>query len=147
MARNDTSSLYELGDRGQTVDGSANDIRGLQVKDKNGEGIGKVTELLVDDRDREVRFLLVEHGGLLGFNETNTLIPVDAVVKVTENGVFVDQSRDRIASAPGYAPDLIEDRPYQSSIYNHYGFGPYWDEAYAYLGSNLGMQETRQRSD
>ena len=132
MAQNENATLYTLGDRGQTVDGSANDVRGRQVKDKNGEGIGKVADLLVDDRENKVRFLLVEHGGFLGFGETKSLIPVDAVTKITQDDVFVDQSRERVAAAPGYTPDLVDDRPYHSSIYSHYGCRPYWEAGYMY---------------
>src|SRR5664279_5938449 len=126
MATNDNATLYILGDRGQTVDGSANDVRGRQVKDKNGDGIGKVADLIVDDQEEKVRFLLVEHGGFLGFGEEESLIPVDAVTKVTEADVFVDQSRERVAAAPGYTPDLVDDRPYHTSVYGHYGYTPYW---------------------
>lgn len=126
MTNNDEASLYTLGDHGETVDGLANDVRGREVKDKDGVGIGKVVDLLVDDRENKVRFLLVEHGGFLGFGETKSLIPVDAVTGFTEDEVFTNQSRERVASAPGYDPDLIDDRPYHSHIYNHYGVLPYW---------------------
>jgi sporulation protein YlmC with PRC-barrel domain len=90
MTENHSATLYTLGDHGQTVDRSANGVRGRHVKDKDGEGIGKVADLLVDDREKKVRFLLVEHGGFLGFGETTSLIPVDAVTKTTEHHVFVD---------------------------------------------------------
>ncbi len=50
MTKNHAATLYMLGDRGKTVDGSANDVRGRQVKDENVDGIGKVADLLVDDR-------------------------------------------------------------------------------------------------
>ncbi len=146
MTSNDNATLYTLGDRGQTVDGSANDIRGRKVKDKDGHGIGKVADLLVDNREDKVRFLLVEHGGFLGFGETKTLIPVDAITKITEDEVLLDQSRDRVAAAPGYNPDLVDDQPYHSSVYTHYGYTPYWDQGYAYpmdLGFPLSPPRTR----
>lgn len=131
-SNDDNATLYTLGDRGQTVDGSVNDVRGREVKDKDGEGIGKVADLLVDDQEKKVRFLLVEHGGFLGFGDTKTLIPVDAVAKITEHEVGIDQSRERVAGAPGYDPALIDDRPYHASIYNHYGYPPYWGRGYTY---------------
>ncbi len=126
MTTHRTSTLYALGDRGQTVDGSANDVRRRHVKDQDGQGIGKVADLIVDDQDGKVRFLLVDHGGFLGFGGTHTMIPVDAVSKITETEVVIDQSRDRVASAPGYAPDLIDNRPYHQQLYDHYGYRPYW---------------------
>lgn len=121
-----------MGDSGQTVDGPANDVRGYEVRDQTGNGIGKVADLLVDDAAEKVRFLVVERGGLFGFGETKTLIPVDTVTKITEDEVFVDQTRERVASAPGYAPHLVEDRPYQSSVYSHDGYMPYWGPGYLY---------------
>ncbi len=130
MTSNDNATLYTLGDRGQTVDGSDSDVRGREVKDKDGVGIGKVADLLVDDREDQVRFLVVEHGGFLGFGDSTTLIPVDAVTKVTEDEVFIDQSRERVASAPGYAPHLVDDRPHHSTMYSHYGYEPYWSARY-----------------
>ncbi len=138
MTSNDNATIYALGDRGQTIDGSANDVRGREVKDTDGNSIGKVAELLLDDGERKIRFMLVEHGGFLGFGDTKTLIPVEAITKITEGDVFIDSSRDRVAAAPVYAPDLIDDRPYYSSIYNHYGYPPYWGAGYA--SSNYGTR-------
>ncbi len=132
MTSNDNDTLYALGDRGKTVDGAANDVRGREVKDKDGDGIGTVADLLVDDREKKVRFLLVEHGGFLGFGEKTTLIPVDAITKITEDEVVIDPSRERVASAPGYDPDLVDDRPHHASIYSHYGYTPYWGPGYTY---------------
>jgi sporulation protein YlmC with PRC-barrel domain len=137
MTQNQNATLYTLGDRGQTVDGAAMDIRGRQVKDKNGEGVGKLADLLVDDQEHKVRFLLVEHGGFLGLGQTKSLIPVDAVTNITEDEVVVDQSQDLVAAAPGYDPDLVDDRPYQSSIYSHYGYAPFWGGGYAYTGVGM----------
>ncbi|MDQ2756824.1 MAG: PRC-barrel domain-containing protein [Actinomycetota bacterium] len=128
----DVATLHTLGDRGQTVAGSANDVRGREVKDKDGDGIGKVADLLVDDRQEKVRFLLVEHGGFLGFGNKTTLIPVDAVTKITDQEVFIDQSHERVATAPGYDPDLVDNRPYHASIYGHYGYEPHWGTSYNY---------------
>ncbi len=131
MTKPDTGTLYALSDRGQTVDGSANDVRGRHVQDQDGNKIGRVVDLIVDDQDKKVRFLLVDHGGFLGFGGTHTMIPVDVVSKVTETEVCIDQSRDRIASAPGYAPDLIADRSYLRQLYEHYGHLPYWGMGYS----------------
>ncbi len=134
MTKEQNATLYTLGDRGQTVDGPDNDIRGRQVKGNDGQVLGKLAELLVDDREHKVRFLLVEHGGFLGFGQTNSLIPVDAITNITADDVLVDQSHDHVAAAPGYDPALVDDRPYQSSIYTHYGYAPYWGAGYAYPG-------------
>ncbi len=132
MTLHDNATIYTLGDRGMTVDGPANDVRGRTVRDKDGIRLGTVSDLLVDDQESKIRFLLVEHGGVLGFGRTKTLIPVDAVTKITEQDVEIDQSGDRVASSPGYAPDLVDNRPYHASVFDHYGYEPYWGASYLY---------------
>lgn len=130
MPSNDNATLYALGDRGQTVDGSANDVRGREVKDADGAAIGKVADLLIDDHEKKVRFLVVEHGGFLGFGDTKTLIPVDAITEVTEHAVLINKSSEMVASAPGYTPDLVDERPHHADIYRHYGYTPFWGPDY-----------------
>lgn len=137
MTLNKNATLYTLGDRGDTIDGLVNDVRGREVKDARGTGIGTVVDLLVDDQEEKVRFLLVEHGGFLGFHATKSLIPVEAITRTTKHDVLIDQSRDRVASAPAYDPKLIDDRVYHAGIYDHYGYAPYWGRGY--LGSKDGM--------
>ncbi|MDQ2757689.1 MAG: PRC-barrel domain-containing protein [Actinomycetota bacterium] len=139
-SNDDNAVLHILGDHGHTIDGSANDVRGREVKDKDGEGIGKVADLLVDDLEDKVRFFLVEHGGFLGFGEKTSLIPVDAVTKITEDAVFIDQSRERVAAAPGYNPDLVNDRPHHASVYSHYGYTPSWVGGYLYPTGLWGIE-------
>ncbi len=122
MTSNDNATLYPLGDLGLTVDGRANDIRGREVKGAYGIGIGTVVDLLIDDAEKKVRFLLVEHGGFLGFREKMSLIPVDAITKITTDEVLINSSREQVASAPSYAPHLIDNRPFHASIQDHYGY-------------------------
>jgi sporulation protein YlmC with PRC-barrel domain len=74
------ATLVNLGDTGLTVADPNADVRGRAVVDHNGEEIGKVDDLLIDDRERRVRFLRVGHGGFLGIGASHFLVPVDAVM-------------------------------------------------------------------
>lgn len=133
MKNTDVATLYTLGDWGKTIEGVVNDVRGRtvrDVKDTDGAAIGMVTDLLVDDREETVRFLVVEQAGFLGMGETRTLLPVEAVSSVTAEGVLIDQSSERVSTAPGYIPELVDDHAHHSSIYRHYLLAPYrgqWD--------------------
>jgi PRC-barrel domain len=49
-----------------------------------------VEDLLIDDRERKVRFLLVEHGGFLGLGETKSFIPVNAITRITDTHVHIE---------------------------------------------------------
>jgi len=104
--------LDRLSDTGRTVADPVEDIRGRGVKDSDSEDIGKVADLLVDSEQGKVRFLQVEHGGILGFGATPSFIPVDAIDRITEDDVYISQSAQRVAGAPRYEPDLIDEGPY-----------------------------------
>lgn len=134
MTTQNNATLSKLSDTGETVDGAANDIRGRKVKDKDGKDLGTVDDLLIDDNERKVRFLLIEHGGFLGIGETKSFIPVDAISRIGEAEVVINHTRDHVAGAPGYDPALISDRVYHEGIYNYYGYGPYWGAGYVYPG-------------
>lgn len=132
MAPQDNATLSTLTDFGETVADAADDIRGRKVKDKDGNDLGKVDDLLIDDRERKVRFMRVEHGGFLGLGETKSFIPIDAITRITVDDVYIDHSRDHVASAPRYDPDLVEDRTYYANLYGHYGYTPFWGAGYSY---------------
>ncbi|MGI8613673.1 MAG: PRC-barrel domain-containing protein [Nocardioidaceae bacterium] len=133
------ATISKLSDSGQTVSPPAEDIRGRTVKDKDGNDLGKVQDLLIDDQEHKVRFLLVEHGGFLGFGETKSFIPVDAITKITTDDVLINHTSEHVAAAPSYDPALTDDRDYHGSIYDHYGYTPYWGVGYGYPGYLGGM--------
>lgn len=128
------SELVKLGDTGKTVAGTAEDIRGYTVRTGSGEEIGQVEELLVDVEEEKVRFLIVASGGFLGIGKDKTFIPLDAVTNIEDGVVFIDRTRDQVAGAPEYDPELAEDRSYYEQVYGYYGFSPYWSPGYVYGG-------------
>lgn len=134
MPHHDTATLSKLSASGQTIANADHDIRGRKVKDKAGNEIGTVDDLLIDDEERKVRFLRVEHGGFLGFGEIKSFIPVDAITRITADDVFIDHSREHVAGAPRYDPDLVDDLKYYGSLYDHYGYSPFWGMGYTYPG-------------
>ncbi len=127
-----TGKLVKLGDTDLTVSNPREDIRGRRVVDPNGEEIGHVDALLIDDQESKVRFLRVASGRFLGIAEQTFLLPVDAVTRVGDDQVVVDQTRERIAGAPTYDPDLTYDQEYYGGLYGYYGYGPYWSAGYTY---------------
>ncbi len=109
----------------------AQDIRSRRVVDSDGQSLGKIDGLLVDDREEKVRFLRVEFGGFLGIGETKSLIPVEAITKIGDKVVTVNQTRERVVGAPVYDPSLVDDR-YYDRLYGYYGWAPYWGNGYIY---------------
>ncbi len=134
MSEPGPGTLVRLSDTGRTIATGSPDIRGRTVKDSTGEDIGHVEELLVDPDEEKVRFLLVEHGGILGFGAVPSYIPIDAVSRVTDDTVYVDRTRHHIAGAPRYDPELADLGDYYSDLYGYYGYPPFWTTGYLYPG-------------
>jgi hypothetical protein len=77
---------------------------------------------------KNARFMRVEHGGLSGFGETKSFIPVDVITRISADEVYINHSREHVASAPRYDPDLVDDRTYYANLYGHYGYTPFGGE-------------------
>jgi hypothetical protein len=121
-----TPVLERLGDTDWIVADPADDIRDRPVRDRDGDRIGTVEELLVDRAEREVRFLVVEHGGFLGIGATASFIPVEAVSGIDDAGVQVDLSGRQVAEAPRYNPAVTDEPDLYERLYGYYGYAPYW---------------------
>ncbi|SCL25598.1 Sporulation protein YlmC, PRC-barrel domain family [Micromonospora nigra] len=132
MTRQSSVSLIKLGDSDQVLVDPTEDIRGHRVRDRDGNDLGKVDDLLIDSEQHKVRMLRVEHGGILGFGATPSFIPVDAVTSVSDDLVCVGEPRDRVSEAPRYDPDLVDESEYYESLYGYYGVAPYWSAGYVY---------------
>ena len=124
-------TLRTLNDADLTTRDKAEDIRDRRVVDAAGEEIGKIDALLIDDQENKVRFLRVASGGFLGMGKSKVLIPVEAIKKIEEDVVRIDQTRDHVSNAPAYDPDLVEDSYYEG-LYGHYNYRPYWGAGYMY---------------
>lgn len=129
MATTAKNTLRALGDTYQTTSSPSEDIRSRHVVDAAGEELGEVDDLIVDDAEHKVRFLRIASGGFLGIGQSKFLIPVNAVTNIDAKTVHVDQTRERIASAPKYDPEIVDDRYYEG-LYGHYGYSPYWTPGY-----------------
>ena len=130
----DTGVLTGLSGTTMTVADPEEDVRGRKVLDRNGEEIGDVDDLLVDNQEGRVRMLRVAHGGFLGIGEDHFLVPVDAITRIDADHVHVDRERERLSDVPGYNPELAEDPMYYGNVYGWWGYGPYWTSGYAYPG-------------
>lgn len=125
MTTSARANLHKLSDADLTVADPAEDIRGRTIVDAAGEEVGKVEDLPIDDREAEVRFLLAGGGGFPGIGETRSMLPVEAVARIADDTVYINESRECLAGAPRYDPALA-DQTYYDDLYGYYGYSPYW---------------------
>jgi len=128
----ESSKLVRLSDTNLTLEHAAEDVRGFTVVDTENKEIGHVDDLMVDEADTKVRFLVVAAGGFLGIGEKRFWVPVDAVTAIRSEQVLVDTTVEHIKSAPGYDPEIVPSHPYANDVYAYYGIAPYWGSGYIY---------------
>ncbi len=131
MATPTGANLLRLSDTTLGLAHPDEDIRGRRVIDRNGEDIGEVDDLMIDDQEKKVRFLQVATGGFLHIGRTKFLIPVDVIQKITPDEVRIDRTRENVAGAPPYDPEVTED-PDWEAYYAYYGAAPFWAPGYMY---------------
>jgi sporulation protein YlmC with PRC-barrel domain len=89
-----------------------------KVYDNQGERIGKVDDLFVDETDRE-EYIGVKMG-FLGLK--STLIPMDIVrVNEGERTIEVSESKDHVRNAPSFDDDEDITSDYEDRIRSHFG--------------------------
>ena len=128
MTADRAGRLLTLGDTDRPMHDPPGDIRGRWIIDPNGVEIGYIDALLVDDQEREVRFLRIASSGIPRGDTRKLLLPVEAVITVDDEQVHIDQTGERVTSSPRYDPYLSYDHDYYGALYRHYGFTPYWHE-------------------
>jgi sporulation protein YlmC with PRC-barrel domain len=110
--------LVKLSDSGLRLQDRASDVRGQAVFNQNGEQVGSVEDFYVDAVEREVRFLEVGAGGFLGLGEKRFLVPVE-VVKIYEDGVTVDQSRE-VNESLSLKTKVVPEAAYERDFYDDF---------------------------
>ena len=89
-----------------------------KVYDNQGQKIGKVDDLFVDEADRE-EYIGVKLG-LLGMK--STLIPMEIVrVNESERSIEVSDSKDHVKDAPSFDDDEDITSEYEDRIRSHFG--------------------------
>ena len=117
--------LIRLRDTDRTVSSSDEDIRGRMAKDKDGRDLGTIEGLLIDEAERKVRFMEVASGGYLGLGQSKSFIPVEAITRMTADAVYIGHTREQVAGAPRYDPDLVETKLDNFfNLYPYYGYPP-----------------------
>ncbi len=94
---------------------------GYTVNDRDGDKIGKVDELFVDETDRE-EYIGVKMG-LLGLSGT-TMIPMEmARIDEQDRVIEVDESKERVKDAPTYSNDYEVNDEFEDRIRSYFGLG------------------------
>jgi hypothetical protein len=98
---------------------------GSSIRAKDGD-IGSVTDLLLDDENWSVRWLVVDTGTWL--SGRNVLLPSSHLMRVLPEArsISVDFTREQVKSSPDVDTQRPVSRQMEALMYDHYGSTPYW---------------------
>ena len=103
------------------------DLDGMEVRDLNGDKVGKVDDIYTDDQGGYARYLAVKTGW---FGGKRHMIPVDDV-RVESDGddryLVVPYDKDHLREGPTFERDEDFTREHEATTYGHYGRTGYWD--------------------
>lgn len=102
-------------------------LKGMEVRDVDGDKIGTVDDAYTDSGDRYVRYLAVKTGW---FGSRRHTIPVDDVRLETSDGddyLVVPYDKDTLKEGPSHERDEDLTHEHEEKVYGHYGRPGYWD--------------------
>ncbi|MGV8952495.1 MAG: PRC-barrel domain-containing protein [Cypionkella sp.] len=100
-------------------------IKGYTITATDG-AIGKVVDMLFDDVNWQVRWLVVQTGGW--FSNRKVLLPSSTLghADAFTNEFSVKLTIQQVKHSPDIDTHLPVSRQMESDIYGHYGWAPYW---------------------
>ena len=108
-------------------------IKGYAVAASDGE-IGTVSDFLFDDTSWLVRWLVVDTGNWLSGRKV--LLPSSALgsLDAKEEKCSVKLTMQQIKDSPEIDTDRPVSRQMETNAYGYYGYSPYWNSGYGYMG-------------
>jgi sporulation protein YlmC with PRC-barrel domain len=104
------------------------------VKNKEGDYLGRITDLMIDPQEGGMAIVVLSHGGVLGIPMSFDAVPFHALTFSEENHVYLlDVSKQKMTAAPSFPRDQwpdVANREWQTGIYRYYGENPQWGESY-----------------
>jgi hypothetical protein len=84
----------------------ASTLTGDRVRNRVGEDLGKIEEIMVDIPSGRVAYAVIAFGGVMGIGEKLFAIPWRALTLDEQNRVFLlDTDRRRMEESPGFDPN------------------------------------------
>jgi len=85
---------------------SASSIMGNKVFNMEDEKLGDIKDIMINIKDGNIEYMIIEFGGFLGIGEKLFAVPLEALVLDEDRHAFVlNQKREVLENAPGFDKD------------------------------------------
>jgi len=111
---------------------SAETLIGDNVRNPEGEDLGKIEELMIDVGRGCIAYAVLSFNGFLGIGDKLFAIPWESLTVDTDEEVFIlDVDKETLKDAPGFERDewptaMSGSDEWLVSIYRYYHHTPYW---------------------
>ncbi len=103
-------------------------LMGVFVSNPKGEPLGRVTDFVIDPQGH-VTFVVLAHGGFLGFGEREVAVPFNLFAFDRQRRHFVlDLTKEKLDGAPMFAARDLYSEKWAEQDYRYFGEAPYWTE-------------------
>jgi sporulation protein YlmC with PRC-barrel domain len=80
-------------------------LKGMEVRNKNGEDLGTINELVFDITEGKIAYAALSHGGVLGVGDKLFAVPFEAFTlkhKADEKHFVLNVSEEKLSTAEGF---------------------------------------------
>ena len=110
----------------------ASDIIGMEVKNYQGEKLGKVNDLAVDLETGRIVQVILSSGGFIGINDTLVAVPPGALHRdATDKVIHLNADKEKLKAAPRFETSKWAEcceSNHVAEVYRYYGEEPYFTE-------------------
>lgn len=103
---------------------SASSLEDETVKNRQGEDLGHIKEIMIDTENNSVAYYVLSFGGVLGMGEDLYAIPPEAMRVDTDNKCFIlNIDKEKLKQAEGFDKDHwpdMADPQFRSNLYSQY---------------------------
>ena len=109
---------------------SADKVEGTTVKNRRGDSLGSIYQIMIDKHTGKVAYSVMSFGGFLGIGERYHPLPWSMLTYDPSVGAYVvDLDKRQLEGAPTFGRDETvdwEDRAWGQRVHDYYNVPPYW---------------------
>jgi sporulation protein YlmC with PRC-barrel domain len=110
---------------------SSSSITSDSVRNRAGENLGNVKDIMIDMDSGNVSYVVVSFGGFLGIGDKYFAVPMEAFsVDTGDHHLVLDVDKSKLENAPGFDKDnwpTHADNEFISNMHSHFGTTPRYE--------------------
>ncbi len=108
----------------QTI--TAEKLKGMTIISQQGEEIGEIETVKIDEQSGKVQFVTITKGAVLGMGGEEIAVPLSAF-EIGEDKAKLTVDQSKLVNVPEKTAG-VTDSDYQRDLETHYGVAPAWEK-------------------